>query len=474
MLAAVIGFVAAAQPAAAQPGGLIWRPCPQDTTASCTTLELPIDRAAPGLGSFSLAIARRKATDPAQRIGVLMLNPGGPGASGVSMALGADKLLSPEVRARFDVIGFDPRGVGASSPIRCSSALLGNRPDEPQNQTEFEALRSRNQDLNADCRRHSGPIFDHADTLSVAQDMDALRAALGEEKVNFLGFSYGTQIGQQYTQLFGDRIRTMVLDGNMDHSLPLERFLSTAAAAGDDTLAAFARWCERTTTCALHGKNVLTHFDGLLNAADHHRLVEGAEGNAVSSWYLIQRVYGDLIRSQLPELAQWLSTLHPGPATPPTPATSHRATDDATTSANPRAAVFCQDWTPRVSSYAEWQRITRDDRAAAPHLRYSPEAREAALSCIGWPDKANNPPAPVKFPPGPAILLVNPRHDPATGYAWARSLHQQTADRTVLLRSNAIGHTAYPQSPCIRTAVTNYLLHQTVPGDLTCPTSTAR
>ncbi|WP_370941980.1 alpha/beta fold hydrolase [Amycolatopsis sp. cg5] len=458
-IAVAISVAATATPANAQPSGLDWRPCAQDATADCATLLLPIDHTDPKLGSFPLAVARRKATDPGKRIGVLMVNPGGPGGSGVSLAVGSNRLFGAEVLARFDVIGFDPRGVAASAPIRCSSELLGQNPGEPHDQAGFAALAAYNRKLSADCRHRSGPIFDHADTLSVVHDMDALRDALGERKVNFLGFSYGTQIGQQYAQLFGDRIRTMVLDGNMDHSLPLDRFLRTAAASGDDALGAFARWCESDTACALHGKDVLKHFDGLLELADQGALIEGGAG-AASTWYVIQKVYGSLVQGDLRGLAQWLSTLRPGDAA---------RSIGAGTSTHPRAAVFCQDWTPRIAGYADWQRIVDSERAAAPQLRYSSEAREAALSCIGWPRKANNPPAPVKFGPGPAILLVNPAHDPATGLAWAEGLHRQTANRTKLLRVDSIGHTAYPRTDCVRTAVEDYLVGQKVPERLTCP-----
>ncbi|WP_176968616.1 alpha/beta fold hydrolase [Amycolatopsis xylanica] len=461
MVVALVVLVAGVAPAeaAAPPGRVQWRPCPQDATADCATLLLPIDYADPKLGTFPLAVARRKATDPAKRTGVLMLNPGGPGASGVNLALKSDQLLGAEVRARFDVIAFDPRGVAGSAPIRCSNSLLGQNPGEPHDQTGFTALAAYNQKLRADCRRQSGPIFDHADTLSVVRDMDALQAALGEEKVNFLGFSYGTQIGQQYAQLFGDRVRAMVLDGNMDHSLSLDRFLPTAAAAGEDAFRAFASWCEAESACALHGKPVLEHFSKLLDLADQGGLVEDG-GGAASTFYVIQAVYSRLVAGDMPGLANWISTLHPGFA-------ARQAS--STVTANPRAAIFCQDWTPRITDYADWQRIVRGERGAAPHLRYSSEAREAALSCVGWPRKANNPPAPVRFGSGPAILLVNPAHDPATGYAWAEGLHRQTANRTVLLRADLIGHTAYPRTECVRAAVENYLVELAIPAQLTCP-----
>ncbi|GAA0615871.1 alpha/beta hydrolase [Kutzneria viridogrisea] len=452
-------------PAVAAAGGLAWHPCEQDGTADCATLTVPVDWADPARGTFPLAVARRRATDQAGRIGALLINPGGPGASGVSMALSANRFFGPDVVSRFDLIGFDPRGVGASQPIKCTSRPSA-RP--PTSQAEFQALAEANRRQRADCRQHSGPIFDHADTMSVVQDVDALRAALGESKISYYGASYGTLLGQQYAERHGDRVRSMVLDGVMDHSLHLTEFSVSAAASGEDALATFADWCQRQDSCALHGKQVLSYWDQLLDAADQGRLVEQVDTMPASSWYVIQHAYGSLIRPDFPGLAQWLATLRITASPVPQPSSAETAGGELTD--NPRPAVFCQDWTPRVTSYADWQRITGAERAAAPHLRYSSEAREAVLSCVGWPEQAANPPRPVRLGPGPRILLVNPLHDPATGYSWAQGLHRQAPQRTVLLRYDGTGHTAYFRTDCVRHTVDDYLVAQTVPATGTsCP-----
>lgn len=203
-------------------GRIDWRACPErpdDPGTRCGTLRLPVDWARPGGETFPLALARRTATDPAARIGVLVFNPGGPGLSGVDVALTADSQLGPDVLRRFDVIGFDPRGTVRSAPVRCSSALLAQQPSlTPGNAAEFERLRTYNRQLRDDCRAQSGPLFDHLDSVSVARDTDAIRAALGERQLSFYQWSYGTLIGQAYAELFPDRVRALVMDSVMDHS----------------------------------------------------------------------------------------------------------------------------------------------------------------------------------------------------------------------------------------------------------------
>ncbi|MET0136685.1 MAG: alpha/beta fold hydrolase, partial [Kibdelosporangium sp.] len=219
--------VASAEPVTTESevGAITWQPCAEDATAECGTLKLPVDWAKPRGEKFDLAVARRKATDPAKRTGILLINPGGPGGSGVNFALGAKGFFSPEIQARFDIIGFDPRGVARSAPVQCSLELLRNPVSTyPTSQAEFDALADYNRKLRDDCRKNTGPIYDHVDTLSVVQDMDAIRRSLGERKINYYGVSYGTLIGQQYAERYGDKIRAMIIDSNMDHSLGTKDF----------------------------------------------------------------------------------------------------------------------------------------------------------------------------------------------------------------------------------------------------------
>ncbi|MGW7024100.1 alpha/beta fold hydrolase [Streptomyces decoyicus] len=454
--------------AGSAPSTITWRPCAGHRDAQCGSLPVPVDWAAPGK-TVRLEVARRKATSPAKRIGVLLVNPGGPGGSGVDMALGSQ--FPAELRARFDIVGFDPRGIGRSHPIKCSKRLIDNAPRGlPRNQREFDRLVSHNRELRQDCRKLSGPLFDHADTLNVVRDMDALRAGLGEEKINYFGHSYGTLIGQQYAEKFGGRIRSMVLDSNMDHSLRTKDLAVTAAAAVEDSLKEFVRWCKTTPACALHGQDVLLRWDRLLAAADRGALYESAA--PVSAADIISRAYEAFSSGppEWPQLAKWLTTLrfgrpHPQGNTP-------RTSQPPGTEPHGRDAVFCQDWKARIRDYRELQALVRAESAAAPHARTSPEMRQAILSCIGWPRHVNNPQRPGRMgSQPPVILLANARHDPATGYTWARNVQNQAQKKTRLLTYDGWGHGAIGTT-CTMNAVNNYLIHRSLPRpDASCPAS---
>ena len=168
-----------------------------------------------------MALARRPADDPAHRIGTLFYNPGGPGDGGVKYVIAADTFFSATLRARFDIVGLDPRGVGGSTPITCGvPALTPDYTFFPRTQQEFDAMVAHNRAVAQSCLQQTGPLLLHADTVSVARDHEAVRIALGVSKVSWLGLSYGTQVGAQYAQLYPNRTRAMVLDAVLDHSHP--------------------------------------------------------------------------------------------------------------------------------------------------------------------------------------------------------------------------------------------------------------
>ncbi|MFC7645630.1 alpha/beta fold hydrolase [Streptosporangium lutulentum] len=192
---------AIAPPAAS--AAITWTPCAENSAVECGTLTLPVDWNIPRGETFELALARRKATDPAARIGSLVVNPGGPGSSGVSAVFEETFGFTSEITSRFDVVGFDPRGVGRSHPILCSVALAGQAPEViMRSQADFDRWLAYNEQVRRDCRARTGPLFDHVDTGSVVRDLDALRAALGDDKLTYYGLSHGTLLGQQYAERF--------------------------------------------------------------------------------------------------------------------------------------------------------------------------------------------------------------------------------------------------------------------------------
>lgn len=182
--ATAVALVGPAAPAAQAAGPhrewtISWQPCAADPTAECGTLSLPVDWDEPDGERFTLALARRAATDPAARVGSLVFGPGGPGDSGVQRVLTGMHRFSDDLRRRFDIVSFDPRGVGGSNPVRCATDLLAAQPHVIADQAQFAATIENNALLRADCRARTGPLFDHVDTRSAARDLDAVRAALG-------------------------------------------------------------------------------------------------------------------------------------------------------------------------------------------------------------------------------------------------------------------------------------------------------
>jgi pimeloyl-ACP methyl ester carboxylesterase len=439
--------------------GIDWQPCPELAEVECGTLSLPIDWANPRGEKFDLAVARRKATDPAKRVGIMVINPGGPGGSGVDFALGADGYFSPEVQERFDIIGFDPRGVARSQPVQCSREVLDRQPSiYPANQREFEALAAYNRELAADCRQRSGPIYDHADTGAVIRDVDALRQALGERKINYYGISYGTLIGQQYAERYGRNIRAMVIDSNMDHSLGTWRFNETEAATAESSFEEFVKWCDRTESCALHGREVAKFWDNLLDRADRGEIVDPWDpAYKVTAEDIIGAAFGAFYGPDWSQLADLLTALDAGQVP------SSAFTAQVETMNNPFPAVFCQDWAIRVGSHREFSALVDRTRQIAPHMRGSALGHRATAGCVGLPEKVNNPQHRLRIKDAPKILMMNSLYDPATGYEWAVNAHRQSRDTTVLLTYEGWGHGVYARSDCTRGATDDYLINLKTP-----------
>jgi pimeloyl-ACP methyl ester carboxylesterase len=445
---------------------------------SCGTITLPVDWSNPGGATFELALAKRPADDPAASKGPLFINPGGPGGSGVSMALAATSRFSPEILRSFDIIGFDPRGVARSHPVVCSAGAL-SQPGEtilPRSRAQYDALVKFNRQLAADCRQHTGPLYDHVDSISVARDVDAVRAALGADKLNWYGASYGTLMGQMYAELFPHRIRSMVNDGNMDHSLGTWRFLLSESHFAEDAFQQFVDWCGKSTNCALHGQDVSKVFTELLAKADAGILVDPADGSKVSTWYLLDLTQFFFSRPRWVQLGQYLSSLHTGTrsaavrtARAEFTAARQRAVPAAKLTAAAAELVedvrpqFCQDWSLPIHGFTELDALYRASVKVAPRMRASVVALQSMTQCIGWPGKVNNPQHTLKVEGAPTILMMNGLHDAATGYAWAVNARRQLRD-AVLVTYEGSGHVVYHRTACTRGAADNYFLNLTVPA----------
>ncbi|MEV0388395.1 alpha/beta hydrolase [Nonomuraea sp. NPDC050643] len=444
---------------------IAWAPCAKDATAECGTLTVPVDWDRPGGETFELALARRKATDPAARVGSLLINPGGPGGSGVEAVLGDRLGFTQEITGRFDVVGFDPRGVGLSHPIRCSLELAQQAP-EPfaiRSQADFEALLAHNDRYRKDCRQRTGPLFDQVHTGNVVRDLDALRAALGEGKLTYYGISYGTLIGQLYAERYPGRVRALALDSNMDHSLGTAAFLDTESWTAQDSFDEFVTWCGKTASCALHGENVRAVWRDLLARAGRGELeFPGMPGVALTRLGLIRQAFGAFYEPAWKELAELLVALDGGDRTAKAILTPPAATSDEVI--NDPTQVFCQDYLLPVRDFREYARLLRRSVSIAPDMLISAAAHPLTTACLGTPDPIPNPQHALNVSGTPPLLLGNALHDPATGYPWAVNAARQIGDEARLITYEGWGHGVYGRGPCPTAAIDDYLTSLKVPA----------
>lgn len=440
--AVLLGVTTAGLPtASATTRQLQWTDCDGDPAvvkgSECATLQLPVDWRNPSGPTFGLAVARRKAEVPSERVGVLVWGPGGPGDSGVDRVTTGMSRFSKDLRERFDVVSFDPRGVGRSNPVRCSVDLLERQPSPViTSEAEFRTTISYNHRLAADCRARTGPLYDHLDTWQTVRDVDAIRRALGESTISFHGSSYGTLLGAQYAETYPRRVRAMVLESVSDHSSPTTKtFLDAQAAAAQDSFDEFVKWCDATASCALHGRDI-------------HALWAAELAKSPDPFTLSFAVFRMLYEPKWPALAELLKA----GVTPPKP---------PQTGAYP-LAVFCQDWNLPVQDYREYaahlQRLAKNNQ----DLRY-PGQLMAVSICLGAPP-ANNPQHVLKVHSlKTPVLLANAIHDPATGYSWAQSVERQLGRYGVLLTYEGWGHGSYTKSPCMQSTIDDYLIAREVP-----------
>jgi pimeloyl-ACP methyl ester carboxylesterase len=439
-------------------GALRWAPCddPAPPGAECATLSVPVDRAQPDGPRLDLAVARRKATDPGARVGSMVFGPGGPGDSGVEMVVDRISRFSPEVRRRFDIVSFDPRGVGRSNPVTCSADLLAQRPSpELKSQADFDATMAYNKRLRADCRARTGPVFDHLDTARTVQDLDALRAALGERKLTFHGSSYGTLLGAQYAETYPRRVRAIVLESVMDHSVPTTRaFLRSQAVAAEDSFQEFVKWCDGAADCALHGRGVRAVWQDLLAQAGRGELEDPTRpGTALSASDLVNKIaFRKFYRADYAGLARQIAGME---ASEPLP-----ASPTSTAPLPPATPVFCSDWYLPVRDHQEYASLVAMMHRTAPDLPHLLPIHMTA-ACLGAP--ATNPQHRLDVHGAPPILLANAVHDPATGYPWAVSVARQLGRSGVLLTYEGHGHGSVTSGPCMEDAVDSYLIDLTVP-----------
>ncbi|MBV8931150.1 MAG: alpha/beta fold hydrolase [Kutzneria sp.] len=438
----------------------------------CASVRVPVDWQHPDGASTSLAMALLPALDQRERAGNLLMNPGGPGGSGVQvLAFGGIMFGAPELaplRQHFDIIGFDPRGVGDSGQVACTPSLLHDPHVSmfPSTPAQYDQLVELDRAAGRSCQ--PAVLLPFVDTISAARDIDAIRAALGERTISWFGVSYGTELGQVYAANFPHRVRAMVLDGAIDHARPVGRDAIDESSAIEHEFIRFAAWCARQTSCALHDHDVPALFDQLNEQAERSAVVATSPHRAVTAEEITQGTYGYLyFPGDWPDLAVALRQAGGVDGSADASALVSRA-EFTDPSYGAYRAIGCHDFAPQLSGFADLSARAALVRVAAPHMwRYS-EIWDWTSGCAGWPFHALNPPRPIHVSGTPPILVVGNTYDPATPYPWARALAAQI-DNSVLLTDTVDGHTGLYNSACARQREVDYLVSGRLPAvALTC------
>ncbi|ADD45715.1 alpha/beta hydrolase [Stackebrandtia nassauensis] len=453
--------IVATQTASAEPTAKIaWKPCKDaEGKVYCATIKVPLDYSDPHGEKIKIGLAKRPATKPDKRIGALVVNPGGPGGSGVDMVKNTT-VGSKKMQERFDLIGFDPRGINTSTQIKCEEADIEATFDIglPTTKKKFTKLAKANKKLADGCRKLTGPLFDHADNLHVVRDIEVIRKSLGEKKLNFLGYSYGTLMGQQYAEKYPTKIRSMVLDGNMDHSLESTyAFASTETGAVERNFNEFAKWCDSDKKCALSGKTAKVYGE-LRELAKAGKLVD--EGEKLD-FYEFSDYYGFAVNEPgyWGELAKELKALKAG-----------QPKQNKLKSASDRAAVeyvfqsmFCADWGLGLKNFDEWKQLNADLAKEHPNTQWSSYNANIA-GCVGDPVGYTNKRKPLEIEGAPPLVMIGNLGDYATVYPWSQVAAEQSG--ATLITYEGYGHTIYGGGySCIDKPVESYFIDLKKPAD---------
>lgn len=443
---------------------LAWSSC--DESFECATVDVPVDYARPGGASLELVVVRRPAEDPKRRIGALFMNPGGPGGSAIDLV--ESIALPREITRRFDVIGFDPRGVGRSTPLDCRSHLQQIYDDDPtmEDRADRATFLADSQAFVDECARKYRNLLPHLGSRDVARDMDRIRAALGDRQLDYLGFSYGTVIGQQYAALFPERVRAMVLDGVVDLSVDGLESAQGQAAGFSAALDAFIASCGTGSACGLDDPAGSVIDEVLADSeaeAIPARRTDRPATPGVINLALAQALYSDAL---WPELARALDQGRDGNGSGLVRLADDYLRRDADGS-YPNGfeiyfAVTCLD-----------QDFPRDPKrvmdvakvVGAAYPRIGEGLVNDYVRCALWPAPSQPlEPVPATTRGLPPTLVISTTGDPATPYVSGARVAEQIP-HAVLVTNEGEGHTIFGQGKdCIDDAVTAYLIEEEVPG----------
>ena len=442
-----------------------WKGC--GNGFECATVQVPLDYTKPSGEKVGISLIRLPAEDKSERIGSLLTNPGGPGGSGVDFVRQAARTFGSDLRRRFDIVGFDPRGVASSDPVRCNTGpqldeffATDASPDDPN---ETNKLGSESSAFAQRCKAKADSELPHVGTVDAARDMDVLRAALGDQKLTYYGASYGTYLGAFYAEQFPKNVRALVLDGAVDPKLSSTDLLIEQAKGFETALRAFADDCVKTGSCPFGNTPdaVIGQVSSFLTSTDEKPLSNTRDSRKVTESLAVMGIARALyVKEYWPVLRQALTqATQKGDGTLllalADEMVERKANGTYSNQTDANMAVNCVD-KPNPSNLAAYGKAAEQAKKVAP--RFGPFVVWGGLPCVYWPSQTEQAPKPITAQGAAPIVVIGTIRDPATPYKWAQSLADQLSSG-VLLTFDGDGHTAYLQgNSCITKATDDYLI----------------
>jgi pimeloyl-ACP methyl ester carboxylesterase len=448
-----------------------WSDC--DGGMQCATVMAPLDWSDPAAGTVDLAVVRQPARGGA-RLGSLLVNPGGPGASGYDFVKDSVGFAtSKELQAQYDVVGFDPRGVGRSSKVTCldnagmDSYIYDILPGKRGSGRWIQEYTASSKTFADACGANSGDLLQHVDTVSAARDMDLMRAVLGDTKLNYLGYSYGTFLGSTYADLYPTHIGRMVLDGALDPTSSGFDVSLGQAVGFENAMRAYMADCLTRSTCPFTGTvdegmariaQLLAEVDSTpIATADGRELGSSTLITAIvyplydaTAWTYLSTMFAEVMAGKS-DLAMQFADAYNG-----------RGADGTYKDNSTEAfmAINCLDYpvtTDAATIAAQNAQLVAEAPVIGPYWTYGD------IGCEVWPDQSTRTPHAVTAEGAPPILVVGTTGDPATPYKWAQALAGQLSTGQLITYVGE-GHTAYGSSSCVKGIVDTYLLTGSSPA----------
>jgi pimeloyl-ACP methyl ester carboxylesterase len=449
---------------------VVWEPC--ENGFQCAKVTVPMDYANPDGDKIQLAALRAPSTG--KKSGSLLVNPGGPGGSGYDFVRdAAGTHFSQSVRATYDLVGFDPRGVKRSAAVKCMTDAerdtARSKIYDYETDAGIAAVLADNKAIAEQCAAQTGPSLAHIDTVSAAKDLDILRAVVNDTKLNYLGYSYGTFLGSTYASLFPDNVGRMVLDGALDPSISNEDLTMGQAVAFEKAIRAYVANCQQSDGCPLSGTvdSGVQQIRDLINAIQETPR-QAKDGRLVNASMFVSGLITPLYNDQSwPALTQALQAAMTGDVNLMLRLAdlgADRGANGQYTSNSTFAfsAINCLDY-PMVSDISAMRAEEQRLRQASPTLGYF--FAYGGTNCVDWPYDSVRTPAPVEYTGDSPIVVIGTTGDPATPVEWAASLRKQLGN-AALLTWQGEGHTAYGRAnSCLEDAVDSYLVDGKVPAD---------